>query len=98
MAKNFFTDNVCGRQPERVAEAGPLLDDHVSHSCLLGGDGKVRLLLVENDAFDGVELAPPRCLRERFGRGIITCLSTRSDPSRSEINVLGMVFIVDARR
>ena len=55
-------------------------------------------MLVKDDTLNRIKLAPPGRLFERSCRCCVACLPARADPGRTEIDVLGMVFVLDTRR
>jgi hypothetical protein len=64
---------------------------------LFGGDRQVRFRFMEDDAFDRVKVAFPWRALERVHGGLISRVPAGGDSVGREVDVLGVVLIVNAR-
>ena len=53
---------------------------------------------MQDEAFDGIELALPRCLRDQAARIGIAGLPPRSDAGRTEVDILRVILAIERRR
>src|ERR1051326_7591233 len=65
---------------------------------LFGGERHVRHLLVQNDALERVGFVLPGHVRQRPTRRAITGFPALADPGRGEVDILGVVLVVETRR
>src|SRR5215468_10084286 len=53
---------------------------------------------MEDHALDRIELSPPWRPLERPHCGLVTCLPAHADSGWTEIDILGVVFVLETRR
>src|SRR5712672_1270424 len=56
-----------------------------------------RLRFMQDHALERIEFAAPRGVIERTHRRLVTCVPTPANPGCTEINVLGVVLVLEPR-